>query len=335
VNLRGAEIGGQLSCISGEFENEGKTAFNCDTIKVRADVFLRFGFHAKGEVNFIRAVIVGGLQCQGGTFENEGALALDLSLSKIGAGIFLNEIASFKGDLDLRHAEAVTFTDDESSWPQPGYIILDGFTYERFSESRTDSKTRLDWLNRQPANHLGKAFRPQPWAQFIKVLREMGHEHDAKRIAIERGNLIARNEPRLWMKAWYGFLRIAVGYGYRPVFPLLWSLGFIFAGWIVFGSAAASGFMAARNERPAEFATFVYALDAYVPAIALGQESEWQPSIVQSYPVQPNDFLWMVPRSSDFRFPFLTVSSAPEGTVCCCGWKESSVGSSFPCSSRD
>src|SRR4029077_253134 len=114
------------------------------------------------------------------------------------------------------------------------------------------SQTRVAWLNRQPDDHLNKEFRPQPWAQLIKVLHEMGHEGDAKRVAIERGNMIARNEPRLWMKSWYGFLRIAVGYGYRPVFPLLWSLGFIFVGWIVFGSAAASGFMVARGERPTE-----------------------------------------------------------------------------------
>ena len=64
--------------------------------------------------------------------------------------------------------------------------MLDGFTFERFYECPTDWKSHAEWLKRQTPEHLGlastdgashrSAFRPQPWAQTIKVLRDMGND---------------------------------------------------------------------------------------------------------------------------------------------------------------
>jgi hypothetical protein len=55
-------------------------------------------------------------------------------------------------------------------------------------------KGRVNWLLRQPPEHLGSSFRPQPFEQLVKVLREMGHEKDAIQIAV------AKQRMRRWAK---------------------------------------------------------------------------------------------------------------------------------------
>jgi hypothetical protein len=208
-----------------------------------------------------------------------------------------------KGDIDLRDTETKTFSDDAGSWA--GRIWLDGFTYNRFADCPTDWKSRLDWLNRQPEDHLGKDFRPQPWAQLIKALRQMGHDEDARMIAIERARAIERKETRRPVKLWYRFLGATVGYGYRPWRPLIWSAGFLLVGWLVFWTAADMGYMAPRDgtvityltEHPdaevpvfyPEYSAFMYALDAYLPVIEFGQISAWEPTANKSRPVATHD----------------------------------------------
>jgi len=52
------------------------------------------------------------------------------------------------------------FYDDERSWPQPGYLMIDGFTYPDFGgsgrffgEPPADAQSRLKWLALQPKFH--------------------------------------------------------------------------------------------------------------------------------------------------------------------------------------
>jgi len=86
VRLVGAQIGSDLSCIGGRFENplqtrtteggkvEGTpgtgTALNADGINVKGSVFLRQGFHAQCEVRLLGAQIGGNLECDDARFEN-------------------------------------------------------------------------------------------------------------------------------------------------------------------------------------------------------------------------------------------------------------------------
>ena len=194
-------------------------------------------------------------------------------LFRSSSGMFLSEVSSFKGDLDLRHAKATTFSDDERSWPQAGCVWLDGFSYDRFSETRTDSRIRIEWLKRQPKKHLNEDYRPQPWAQLIKALREMGHDEDAKKIAFERSNVVEQNMswkcPMIFRKLFYKSFRITAGYGYYPSRTAYWSTFFLFFSWMTFWLAAERGYMSPRNDHPSDFAAFVYALDSFAPAIDL------------------------------------------------------------------
>ncbi|MGC9952713.1 MAG: hypothetical protein ABSD21_00330 [Rhizomicrobium sp.] len=297
VNLARANIGGQLFCVRGRFENKDKIALNCAALTVGADVILHDKFYASGEVNFYRTTMGGNLRCDGSIFDNEGKTALRLDSAKIGMGLYLIGVEPIKGNLNLLQAEARSLHDDSSAWPKPGNIKLDGFTYQRFLESKTDWKTRLDWLKRQPPSHLSDDFRPQPWAQLIKVLREMGHERDAHQIAIEREKAMARRPTNSrGQKLWDWLRGITVGYGYRPSYAMYWSIGFFLVGWLTFATAGNFGYMAPRDgsviaymaanpraplpPRYTEFNSLIYAFDAYLPVIELGQDSAWEPSAV-------------------------------------------------------
>ncbi len=318
VNLVGAKIEGQLDCSGGRFEVEpGKTALDGNALIVGADVFLRDGFHAMGGVNLVRARIEGNLGCQGATFENANRTALCLDSARVEAGLYLAAIKSFVGMLDLERAHAGVFHDDGSAWLENGKcgpIVLDGFTYDRIAgipagggRRRIEEaawRRRLRWLRRQPEEHLTSDFRPQPWTQLIKVLRDMGYDYDARRIAIEREKTLAKSPLTRWhRRLWYWFIGRTVGYGYRPELALAWSLAFWLVGVLVFAGAAEYGFIAPRDgqvlvevlegnepfvpDSYPRFNAFIYAADAYLPIIELGQDEAWTLSNTKDCRMRP------------------------------------------------
>jgi hypothetical protein len=305
VNLIGAKIEGQLSCINGSFENAGGTALNADAISVGADVFLCGGFAVKGVVNFCSAFIGGNFLCGTAVFDNPLSDAINLTMAEIGACLFITGLSRSNGEpgmegrLVLAQTTCRTYCDDERSWPDKGKLVLDGFTYQRFHACATDWQTRLKWLQRQPADHLKDRFHPQPWTQAAKVLREMGHDDDARELAMRREIARARSTGLRWHeKLWLGFLRLTIGNGYKPHWALVWSAGFFAIGWLTFAAAANLGFMAPRDgtvltylaedparHLPPQYARFnapLYALDVYLPVIELGQDAAWAPSNIQT-----------------------------------------------------
>ena len=86
VRFPAAQIGGDLGCGGASIENEGKTAFNADGVKVTGNVFLDQGvpvegalperFQAKGEVRFVGAELGKDLICTSGIFINATGNAL-------------------------------------------------------------------------------------------------------------------------------------------------------------------------------------------------------------------------------------------------------------------
>ncbi len=112
VRLLGARIRGNLSCTGGTFEGaetetpEGKTivALSADGVEVGGDVFLRQGFHAKGEVRLLGARIRGNLDCTGGTFKNPGGKALNADGAEVGGDVSLSEGFHATGEVRLHGA---------------------------------------------------------------------------------------------------------------------------------------------------------------------------------------------------------------------------------------
>lgn len=311
VNLVRANIGGELDCDGGRFESRNGYALNMDSARVGEDIFFRHGFSAAGQINLTRVNVRGNIRFEDCSCEGSGQVAIYLSHAEIGAGLFFRSFRKrdgggqgLNGLLFLDQTRCRTFSDDRESWPEPGMLVLDGFTYERFHDCEDIGwKTRCDWLRLQVYAHLN-ILRSQPWQQASKVLRDMGHEDDAREIAVQREVARIRSaDTRGIRKIWMIFLGAAVGFGYRPRYALYWSLGFFLLGWLTFAKAYDLGYMAPRDgsivaylaanpgksvpPRYTEFNSFLYAADTFLPIIEMGQDLAWEPSTVRAPDAAP------------------------------------------------
>ena len=183
VRLSGAEIGGNLHCDSGSFVNADGRALIADGLRVAGGVFLSEGFLASGEVRLLGAEIGSNLNCNGGSFANADGYALNAN-GLIVTGSLLLFDAKFEGAIVFAAARIGDLIDDARCW-QAGGHILDGLHYDRII-GPTDATSRIAWLQKQHPAHLTSDFKPQPWEQLIKVLREMGHPYEAGQVAIAK-----------------------------------------------------------------------------------------------------------------------------------------------------
>ncbi len=260
VNFIGTRIGGQVACAGGRFEAATGIALDADAAEIGADVYLRDGFLARGQVDFRRVRIGGDLQLHRGTFEaaeKGDGVALKLQSAKVGAALMVNHpdapdgttCCTLTGHLDLANARCAVLDDGDirardggASWlSERSELILDGFTYGRLgSRSPTSWAARKAWLDRQPDGDRdgmgdGDAFKPQPYEQLAKVLREMGHAAEAREVGMakerrhhravwrrtpERGR-IQRYISRFWWCVRWLLFKLT-GYGYRAWRPLVW-----------------------------------------------------------------------------------------------------------------
>lgn len=252
VRLLGAQIGGDLSCTGGQFDAKEANALAADRADVKGGVFLCDGFKATGAVRLLGAQIGGNLDCTGGQFEARVGAALSVDSAMVrGAWQLYNSPQPVR--VDASHADVAVLVDDLAAWA-PG-SVLDGLRYVSLGgRAPTTGMERLMWLGLQPKVHLGDTdggagFRPQPWRQVQRVLREMGHTEDAKQVGIAFENRL-RTIGRLgdspqgtyavaaWMKrvvargAHYMFGQLA-GYGYRPIRLVGWMVGV----WLLCGVA--------------------------------------------------------------------------------------------------
>jgi len=241
VRLLGAQIGGNLSCSGGQFEVKEGDSLSADGATVKGSVFLGKGFRATGDVRLLGAQISSNLSCKGGQFKT---LSADGAVVK--GGFFLQDVRSATR-LNLSHAEVGVLVDDTAAWASGS--VLDGFRYGAFGGSAPTSGTeRLEWLLKQSEQDLGEDFRPQPWRQLQRVLREMGHYEDAKQIGIAfekrlraigrigqspptTNPLVAKIRRAIAEGAHFCF-GLLVGYGFRPMRLLAWMVGV----WLVFGA---------------------------------------------------------------------------------------------------
>ena len=300
VRLPGAAIGVILDCYNGEFTNPDGHALSADGLKVEGSVFLGKGFKAKGEVRLVNATVGGLLDCANGQFTNPDAYALNADRLKVAGHVFLRDGFMAEGMLDftgatvdgyfihrgvrspdkatlvLRSARIAALLDEASSWPKPGNLFLQGLVYDELGlDSPTDAATRKQWLRLQRSD----LFSPQPYDQLAKVLREAGHEEDAKEI------LIAKNEDYARTLSWrrragYWIFGVTTGYGHRPWRALWIGLAIVALGWLLFGLGFANDAMARTND-PDDYCpqhcALVYSIDTFVPLIDLRQATYWLP----------------------------------------------------------
>jgi hypothetical protein len=310
------EIGGHLDCRNAQFNNPGHAACHFDGAKISGAIFLACGFRAEGDVHFPRAKIGGDFNCIGGHFEHPAMIGLDLDGIQISHKLRLNDQTKIDGGINLAGAHARILSDTIEAWPD-GNTRLDGFTYNRIdSNAPADAFTRKQWLKRQPPNCLGKDFRPQPFQQLIRVLREMGHEQEAADIAILKEKTRLRRDwsmcgkdrpwqlnPERWVR-WL-FLEKDIGFGYHPQRIITVAIAFWLLSALIYWAGSAGGVFAPANpvvylnadlysvcndgwtrcehlQMSGEHTTFmalIYSLDVLLPILPLGQEAAWSPMI--------------------------------------------------------
>lgn len=250
VDLTAAQIGSILSCNAGHFEVKSGNAIYGARLNVKGNVCMGKNFRAIGKVNLNSAQIGGNFECRQGDLKaQDGGAALSLSSAVIQGVCMLKDLAQ-PACIDASHAQVGVLDDDNlQAWGKGS--ILDGFRYASLGGAATTSgDARLKWLHIQQKSHLSDSdFRPQPWRQVQRGLREMGHVEDAKQVGIAYENHLRKigrvgKTPKdtvlelAWLMrivtrgAHWAFGQLA-GYGYRPVRLVIWMLGV----WLVCGAA--------------------------------------------------------------------------------------------------
>ncbi len=300
ASFNGAQIGGDIDCKNGQFQAaaSGDTALRLTRIELAGNLYLTNGFGANGKVQLNGAIIRGNIDCRGGTFSvphlvsHDAAAfgeafsqdALSLVSAKVAGALIIAPVegkkeppAVFNGSLDLKSAHIHVLVDSPESWPERTHsnglrnvIHLDGFTYERFGGGApTGARIRKKWLKRQPPAHIGRDFKPQPFAQLIKVLRDMGHPEEAQRLAMKREDFLIRRRLARWRTGvraaidalvallWAATGGLLIGHGYRPMRVVFIMAAVAFACGSYFKIAAEQGAFAPRDSEvvlSAEFA---------------------------------------------------------------------------------
>lgn len=303
VRLLSAQIGGDLDCTGGIFMNplikiigyreDGGDALSADGVNVGGTVFLSEGFRAEGLVRLVGAQINGALDCSGASFH--GGL--------IAQGAVIKQNLYWKKILDpdklilaLVFASVDALVDDRQSWPALGNLILDGFVYGHISDGPKDAKSRLDWLRRQ------KEFRPQPYRQLAKVLREEGDYAGSREVLFELEKKRRSQENHNWIATVWGFiLRVTVGYGHYPGWTFYWLAGLVLLGFGLFCGGYYTESVAPTNKEtyaickkgeplPPYYPRFhasIYSLENTFPLVKLGQADHWQPDPDSAWATKP------------------------------------------------
>ena len=306
-----------LECFAGRFINPGKYALALNGTDISGFAVLGKwtafgknwgGLESDGLVMFINTKVGAYFRAEGVRFIGKSTEPHGLMVDDLSAGsIFLTGMELQNGaTLDLRGASTGALIDDEKSWPQPGRLQIDGFTYSGLWEPDTTkpspSSTRSHRFNATAAGNaeeykpsaarsrlrwlgLQDGFHPQPYRQLAKVLREGGDDAGAIEVLIAQQDAHFRNSNWL-VRAWAQFLKITVAYGYRPLRTVLWSLAVILLGRIVVAVGARAGVMRLTwpettpppaGDPTAGLHPLLYSLDVFLPLVNLHQEHYWWP----------------------------------------------------------
>jgi len=286
VNLSESTIGGDLSFAGGRFVNPNSIAIIATVARISGSVFLAlepFGaFYSDGAVEFTATHVAGVFSISSGKFAGKATDRHGLFASLLQVdGLFGWENVDLENGatLDLSGASVLGFGDDQRSWPQPGKLLIDGFTYNAFGGVK-DAPSRLRWVGLQPE------FHPQPYRQLAKVLRANGDDAGAVSVLIAEQDARYRNSY-LVRRIWAAFLKTTVGYGHEPLLTIIWAAIVVLLGWLLVTVGSQAGVM--RRTWPESIPIsgdvpsyerlhpLLYSLDVFLPFVNLHQEHYWWP----------------------------------------------------------
>ena len=227
VDFTAAAIGGFYTEDIIINSNESDPALSLRNISCDGPLHLT-GATIKGEVRLNGARISGDLSVNKTTFENDTGHAFTAQRIRVDQSFIWKKTNLTQGAVSLNGAHVAELDDDPDNWPDADHLFLDGFTYDRIRGKVSTSPERMKWL--KAGSYFDGEFRPQPYSQYAKFLRDTGHEEQARQVLAtrERYRLANARKKRsasgdtfagpknLWFWFWDLMLRVVVGYGYRP-----------------------------------------------------------------------------------------------------------------------
>jgi len=331
VGFSAAQITGDLMCDGARLSNPDGRALHCEDLKVES-VFMSsydqamLPFEARGRLNFLTAVIGGSFFLTNarlapgpdyqGLLRTGGPVAINLRQARVSNALAVSNVGALSDESEspsldeapvpvegwflLAGAQVSSVLDaTETGWPAPGFLELDGLSYERIRHvgSGDLAAKRIAWLRRQFPDEVPSAatFRPQPYEQLSRVLRQHGLAREANAIAVEkiRMRLEARVDGR-WARIFPRLLMLISHHGYSSSRAVLSFLIFVLLGTAMYAMALfgfGQPFLPVEGDpEPVvyEFAlgaarattehgcpglhVMHYALDAALPVIDLGQD---------------------------------------------------------------
>ena len=257
VTLRSGEVGSEVDLVRARFECRHHWALDFSRSTFKGSIHAGNQLQVVGGAALFGARIEGYLHLNGsrlGASTRPVALGLDgirvagdVQLSfmlasrdvimrgaRIGGTLFTTA-ARFQGRLLLERTQVGALVDDRRSWPDDGALGLLGFTYGMLGEGApVDADNRRLWLGRQSR----EALASQPYEHLVSVLRSMGHEADAREIAIAKQRALrGRLRPLSLSWIWSLLMDGLVGYGYRQLRPVLGLAALLVLGAFIFGQA--------------------------------------------------------------------------------------------------
>ncbi|MGG8408302.1 oxidoreductase [Streptomyces sp. 12297] len=296
VSLRGAKVGVSMSLRGARLRNPyGRRALNAPQLTVERTLYLTsVALDPGGEPGStppyglgqtpVRGSRVQRFECRGGLRLDDGrfgdavdffgarfVLAGDqeVSMRRIQTPElrFVGERPE-QGRVVLSGAKVVKLVDQATSWPGPGMVSMDGFSYEFLApRGLFPLARRLEWVEAATPE-----YSPEPYERLAAVLRAGGEDAEAREVLLAKQRRRRETLP-LAAKLW-GYLQDwTVAYGYRPGRAALWMA--------VLWAAGAAAF--SRHDPPAIkpeehplWNPVLYALDLLLPVIDLGQDGYWR-----------------------------------------------------------
>jgi hypothetical protein len=283
VRIFGAEVGGNLECDHGDFQN----GLQADGIRVSGSVFLREGFRASGEVRLVSAVIEGNLECGGGHFQpssrseaNDGGINVNANGIIVKGDVYLRDGfrcegavefvgAQIGGDLDctggrlgeLDARRAVikgalfwrSIVDPAITWLN----LSDASAYAFFDDSSSwpsKGKLHIDGFTYTTIFQLRTHQRSRlEWLASQAPFTPQPYRQLAKVLSDsgqedEAQEILVRMQQLQRAQHWYQgpeslLLRWSVGYGYHPLWAFWELVGLAGLGWIIYRRAQVTGTM--------------------------------------------------------------------------------------------
>ena len=308
VALVAAQITGDLACDGARLVNPVGRALHCEDLKVES-VFLTarsealLFFEASGRLNFLSAVIGGSFFMTNarlapgpdyqGLLRKGGPIAVNLQQVRVSNALALHNIGALtdgpeppefdaapvpvQGWFLLSGAELNSILDNTASgWPAPGFLDLDGAMYQRIRhvESGELIDKRTDWLRRQFVDGVPsvRTFRPQPYEELSRVLRQHGLAREASAIAVEKIRMrLAAGVDKPWARVFPRLLMLVSHHGYSSSRAVLSFLVFVLMGAAMYATAIfgfQQPFVPAEN--PPEPMTYRFAFDALQLSVERG-----------------------------------------------------------------